>query len=300
MNFLRLFAVGIVIGMANIMPGVSGGTLAVVFGIYDKFVNSITLNVKKLWANKGFLIPVVSGMAIGILVFSKIIAWLFNNFPYQTNFFFTGIIIGSIPMLYGYATRGTDKNAKPSFSLSTILCFILGLAGMIAFSILTKDSEAIKESISKSALPALTFPLILKLFIAGVVGAVVMIIPGISGSFFMLIMGVYVIIISAISIMISSLNEMSVFMKAVVTLLPNGAGLVVGILLGARLVSMLLARFPKQTYGVILGLIIGSAINIFPGFGESGFIFIASCILCAALGFVTAYFGSKNSEEEKN
>ena len=73
MDLIILFIKGIAIGMVNIIPGVSGGTLAVILGIYDKFVNAITFNVKKLWQNKRFVIPLILGLLLGVLIFSKLI-----------------------------------------------------------------------------------------------------------------------------------------------------------------------------------------------------------------------------------
>ena len=93
MKMIQLLLIGIAIGMANVIPGVSGSTMAVVFNIYDRFVNAITLNVKKLWENRRFVIPVVGGMALGVLIFSKLITVLYEHFPVQTNYFFTGLIM---------------------------------------------------------------------------------------------------------------------------------------------------------------------------------------------------------------
>ena len=101
MSIIKLFLIGIIIGIANVIPGVSGGTLIVVFNIYDKFMESITLNVKKLWANKAFLTPLLLGMVFGILVFSKLISYLYDNFPLQTFYVFTGLILGCIPLSAG-------------------------------------------------------------------------------------------------------------------------------------------------------------------------------------------------------
>ena len=77
MNMVQLLFIGIAIGMANVIPGVSGSTMAVVFNIYDRFVNAITLNIKKLIENRRFVIPVVGGMALGVLLFSKLITILY-------------------------------------------------------------------------------------------------------------------------------------------------------------------------------------------------------------------------------
>ncbi len=89
---IRLILIGIIIGMANVIPGVSGGTIAVVFNVYDQFLNAITFNLKKIWKNKRFVIPILSGMALGVLIFSKLISLLYSNFPFQTNCFFTVLL----------------------------------------------------------------------------------------------------------------------------------------------------------------------------------------------------------------
>ena len=85
MNILRTLFIGIAIGMANVIPGVSGGTLAVVFNIYDKFINAITFNVKKIIQNWRFVVPLIGGMALGVLIFSKLISILYTKFPVQTS-----------------------------------------------------------------------------------------------------------------------------------------------------------------------------------------------------------------------
>ncbi len=302
MELIRLFCIGIAVGIANVMPGVSGGTIAVVFGIYDRFVKVITLNLKKLWNNKGFIIPLVAGMACGILIFSKVITYLFEHFPKQTNFFFLGIIIGSIPMLYSYAVgrkillRNINANLKNYLpKLSVAVCFAAGLILMLVFIKIEGSTE--RTRIAGSSLPVLTSTLWLKLFAAGIIGAIVMIIPGISGSFFMLIMGIYEIVITSISVMIASLNDFNMFLKAAFILLPNGAGILIGLLGGAKIVSLLLEKAKAQTYGVILGLITGSAINIYPGFYGCSISGILTCLLCICTGFFTAYLSSKKTDQ---
>ncbi len=312
MNIIKLFLSGSIIGMANVMPGVSGGTLAVVLGIYDKFVNAITFNVKKLWSNRAFIFPLVLGMLAGIAFFSKVIALLFDLFPHQTNFFFLGIILGSVPMLYCYClgrqwgkTEEQCKEipdesgkGKPEQKVckwiprwSVIICIIIGAAALLAFASL--DAATDRTVKISSELPPLTFGLCLKIFIAGLVGAVVMIIPGISGSFFMLIMGVYQIVIGAIAIMVSSLGDLPRLWNAVLHLLPNGIGVLLGLVGGAKLVAWILKRAPEQTYGVIFGLIIGSAINLYPGFAGLSVPAVLVSILCIAGGFATAFWFSK-------
>jgi Predicted membrane protein len=308
MNILRTLAIGIIIGMANVIPGVSGSTIAVVFGIYDKFINAITLNIKKLRLNKKFVLPIIAGMASGVLIFSKIITVLYEKFPVQTNFFFTGLIIGSIPMLTVLATK-TKKGMKIEKSkiASIIICALIGIAVMILFSLL-ESSFGTAQNMA-GPLPVFSVKLALKIFVAGVFGAVAMIVPGISGSLLMLIMGVYPIVIKSIP----ALFLPESFFTALILLLPNGFGVLTGLLIGAKLIKNLLEKAPNHAYAVILGLLCGSALNICPltknifqgGFLKSlsefnGALPILSSAAALVLGGAMSFLSSKFSPPEEH
>lgn len=295
MNMVQLLFIGIAIGMANVIPGVSGSTMAVVFNIYDRFVNAITLNIKKLIENRRFVIPVVGGMALGVLLFSKLITVLYENFPVQTDYFFTGLIIGSIPMLFSFMTKKQDgQKFTAKKTISVVICALAGFAVLIGFGLLGSDVDTAKE-ISKS-LPQWTFPLALHIFAAGFVGAIAMIIPGISGSLLMLIMGVYPIVMKSIP----ALFVPSQTLRAFFLLLPNGIGVLAGLLCGAWIVKTFLRIAPNQTYAVIFGLIAGSAIQLFPGIkGISGVLSGIACMLCVLTGIFLAYFSSKVTAKEE-
>ena len=292
---VQLLFIGIAIGMANVIPGVSGSTMAVVFNIYDRFVNAITLNIKKLIENRRFVIPVVGGMALVVLLFSKLITVLYENFPVQTDYFFTGLIIGSIPMLFSFMTKKQDgQKFTAKKTISVVICALAGFAVLIGFGLLGSDVDTAKE-ISKS-LPQWTFPLALHIFAAGFVGAIAMIIPGISGSLLMLIMGVYPIVMKSIP----ALFVPSQTLQAFFLLLPNGIGVLAGLLCGAWIVKTFLRIAPNQTYAVIFGLIAGSAIQLFPGIkGISGVLSGIACLLCVLTGIFLAYFSSKVTAKEE-
>ena len=288
MDLIILFIKGIAIGMVNIIPGVSGGTLAVILGIYDKFVNAITFNVKKLWQNKRFVIPLILGLLLGVLIFSKLIDILYTKFPFQTNFFFTGLILGSLPMLYKLMVKKYAEEEKLSVKeiISIIICALTGLALIIVFTIMEGkfDSSALEMS-----MPPVTLALEIRIFIAGILGAVAMIIPGISGSLIMLMMGVYTIVVTCIPALFSP----ETFLHALILLLPNGVGVLIGLLAGAKLISFLLKKFPNATYAVIFGLIVGSLYVVFPGFaGFKGTLSIFVSIICLLAGFFLAFFSS--------
>ena len=300
-SIIRFILIGIVIGMANVIPGVSGGTLAVVFNVYDQFIEAITFNVKKIWGNKKFVFPILGGMALGVLIFSKLISLLYTNFPFQTNCFFTGLIIGSIPLLYSLMMNGGQKKNEDTVAkkksagriIALVICAILGFALLLIFNYLEKVFD--KSAVENMILPDWTVKLAIRIFIAGFIGAIAMIVPGISGSLLMLMMGVYTIVITAIP----ALFVPDTAFHALILLLPNGAGVLIGLVSGAKAISWLLKKFPHQVYAVIFGLICGSIIVVFPGFAGfasvPGFISAVLCIIGGtALAFLSSKFEPKN------
>ena len=157
METIKLFAIGIILGVANVIPGVSGGTMAVVFGIYNRLIDLISLNVKKIFSQWKFILPLGAGLVTGVLLFSKIITFLFNKFPIQTNWFFIGIILGSIPMIFTHwlnakkqtplpnQTEQTEQTEQATKSkkipISSIICCAISLAIMILMVILILKSD---------------------------------------------------------------------------------------------------------------------------------------------------------------
>ena len=279
MDFIRLIVIGVILGVANVIPGVSGGTLAVVFNIYDRLISVITLNVKKILSEWKFILPLVVGMGLGIILFSKAITFLFENYPVQTNWFFIGIILGSIPMIVKrlMAAGKTSSSDARKIPVSAIVCGVLALAVM---AIMTYANVAESGAPIQTELTPL---LAVKLFIGLACATIAMIIPGISGSFLMLVVGIYSTVIAAIS----DFN--------IPLLIPAVIGGVIGLLGGAKLVRFLMAKVPAQTYGAIMGLVLGSILVIFPGFG--GFATVATSLLAAAVGFVVSFFAGREKIE---
>lgn len=278
MDFIRLIGIGIILGVANVIPGVSGGTMAVVFNIYDRLIGVITLNVRKIISEWRFILPLVLGMGLGIILFSKAITFLFQNYPVQTNWFFIGIILGSIPMLLKRLLAASKKGSgRRTVPLSAIVCGVVALAVMAVMTYL---------EVSESGAPIqteLSPALVVRLMVGLAFATIAMIIPGISGSFLMLVVGIYSTVIAAIS----DLN--------IPLLVPAVIGGVIGLLGGAKLVRLLMAKVPAQTYGAIMGLVLGSILVIFPGFG--GFSTVATSLLAAAVGFVVSFFAGRERIE---
>lgn len=293
MEILRLILIGIVIGMANVIPGVSGGTLAVVFNIYDKFINAITLNVKRIIANRKFVFPLLIGMAVGVLLFSKLITVLYGRFPVQTNFFFTGLILGSMPLIFKFMIK-TETEEKLSVA-KKIIIFVCVLAGLVAILFFSSLESNVDKSQMISVLPPISVGLSAKIFFAGLIGAIAMIIPGISGSLLMLILGVYPIVMSSIP----ALFDSETMFHAFFLLLPNGIGVLLGLLIGAQIVKVLLRIAPNHTYAVIFGLLCGSAITLIPDFSViNGFLIGFTSFISLVSGMAMAYFSAKLAPEE--
>lgn len=250
MEMIKNVVKGIVIGLANIIPGVSGGTLAVSMGIYDKLIHSLTHLFKEFKKSILFLVPVFLGAGIAIGGLSFVIPVLFEKFPFQTNLFFIGLILGGIPAIW---KKVKGKKVNIGHMLSFILFFAL-VAGMAAFG----GAEG------KAADMSLNVWNVIKFFAVGVIASATMVIPGVSGSMVLLLLGYYNPIITTIKTFLTALAafDVPVLLQCCGILIPFGIGVVTGIFAIAKLIEILLEKFPNYVYWAILGLILASPIAI--------------------------------------
>lgn len=265
-QYLKFFLCGIVFGTANVIPGVSGGTMLVIFGIFDKLTESIS-GIKKIIKNLPFLLSFGIGAGAGILISAKVISSLFEMFGVQTNMFFIGLILGGIPLIYKIGTA--EKKAKPLCALP----FIIAMIVVIGLSVLDKldiFSLGVQDQVTG-------FDLVFSLKIIGcaALAAITMIIPGISGSFVMMLLGVYETIIGA-------LKDLNLWV-----IVPFAVGAVIGIIVGAKLISMLINKNRLMVYSALMGLVVGSVYAILPeGFGfnlDTGYGFV-----CLIIGIIAS------------
>ena len=261
LEYLKYFLCGIVFGTANVIPGVSGGTMLVIFGIFDRLTESIS-GIKKIINNIGFLLTFGVGAGAGILLSAKLIGQLFTGFPIQTNMFFIGLIVGGIPLIYKLGTA--EKKPKPL----CVVPFVIAMAVVIGLAVLEKMNVF---SFTAENVTGFDIVFSLKMVVCAMIAAVTMIIPGISGSFVMMLLGVYETIIGALS----NFNFY--------VIIPFAIGAVVGIIFGAKLISMLIKKNKLMVYSALMGLVIGSVYAILPeGFGFN---------LQTGYGFVCLFFG---------
>lgn len=255
MTFLLNCAKGIAIGAGAILPGISSGVLCVIFGIYEKLLDSILNFFKDIRKNTKFLLPIFIGVGIGVLCFSKILNYLLYEFPIQTKSIFIGLIISSIPSLL--KESNIKSNFKFHYIIYTLLAFIVGIGSVILESYVSYNSISNNFNI---------FYLVL----SGFVMSVGIVVPGISSTIILMLMGVYSAYLSSIS---------SLYFPI---LIPIGIGLVIGCILFMKLTKFLLNNFYTQTFYSIIGFTLGSTFVLLPnvGFDLNGLI----CILCIFLG----------------
>ncbi|MFD2760104.1 DUF368 domain-containing protein [Lentibacillus juripiscarius] len=258
---------GILMGTSDVIPGVSGGTIAVLLGIYDRLIASINGLLSKDWKKQlGFLIPLGTGIVIAIFSLSNLIQWLFDHYPKPLQFFFLGLILGILPYLFHQA------DAKNSFKTKHVLLLLIGTAivGSMAF-LSAGEGTAIEDK---------TLSTYILLLSSGFIASSAMILPGISGSLILMIIGVYQTIINGIS-------NLQLDVVAVV-----GIGIVLGIAVMSKIINFFLANYRAATFALVIGLVVGSIFVVFPGWPVESSLVLVS-IVTFAMGLGAAYLLGK-------
>ena len=242
-KYIVLFLKGIAMGVANVIPGVSGGTIALVAGIYEELINALKsidkkaiklllkLDFKSLaqHVNLYFLIAVFGGSIVSVFSVANLFKFLFANYPLHIWAYFFGLILISI-----YYIGKTIKN----WNQSSIISLVLGITVAILFTFISPASEN----------DNLFF-----VFFCGIVGITGMILPGLSGSFILILLGNYELLL---------VNSIADFKVAILTVFFIGS--VVGVLLFSHVLAWLLKKFKDQTLATLTGFIAGSLVLIWP------------------------------------
>ena len=235
---------GFVFGLANIIPGVSGGTIALTMGIYEDLISSISNILKSFKKSMSLLIPFGIGALLSIVLLSKIINFTLTKYPAPTILFFIGLILGGIPLL---TKNIKGKKVKPRY----ILLFLTTFSFILLLTYLGGAGHSVKLTSSLGSY--------ILLFIVGMIAAATMVIPGVSGSFVMMLLGYYQPIINTID----ELTSMKNVMTNILILIPLGLGIVVGIIGISKLIEFLFKKYKIETYYAILGFILASIITLF-------------------------------------
>ena len=280
MEFLKSICKGAVIGIANIIPGVSGGTMAVSMGIYDKLIHCITHLFKEFKKSVGFLVPIVIGAAIAIVASSFGLEYLFGNYPIPTNLLFIGLILGGLPAM---TKKVMDSKLKPGYVAAFLVFFIfvVVLAGI-------GEREGARADLSFNLLN------VLLLFLIGIIASATMVVPGVSGSMILLLLGYYNPIIENINEFVRALTsfDLNGILKGCGVLVPFGIGIVVGIFGIAKLIEIIFAKFPLYAFWAIIGLIVASPIAIvlmnLESFAGVTILAVVASVITFPLGFFIA------------
>ena len=308
MKFIQHIIIGIIIGIANIVPGVSAGTMFVILGIFKKLIDQVELclnevkimlkNITKFkekdgginaigimfknifMSQKTFLIPIAIGMVFEIYFIAKLFSILNPEQILYRNYIFLGLILGGIPTLFKELKKGTDiKNIKER-NINIYIFMAIGFAMMLGLYLLKVNGLGLRKVGYEELSIAMSIPL----FLVGAIAAASMVIPGISGSMVVLILGYY-------ELMTASISKLNM-----VFIIPFAIGILVGILAILKIIKYLLDNHYTKTYACIVGFVIGSLLMVFPGL-PIGIIGYVITVICIIIGIMLSYMVEKYSEK---
>lgn len=283
-NFNDIFG-GMFVGIANIIPGVSGGTMLVIFNLFDRLMYAISDIFKKKTDTRKesiiLLFKVLLGAGIGVILFSKLLGITLKYLEAETIFWFMGLILFSVPIVIKEEMKGEKFN---------IFAFLIGFLFIIGLQYLQMKNPTNNASEAMNMIHFIT------LIICGIIGGATMIFPGVSGSMVLLVFGKYEMIRSYI-------DKLTSFDKnTFISLCFFGIGVILGIILSAKLTNFLLKKYKGKTISIILGFIIASAL-ILPFSIENSFdittMKMCSIITSFVLGGIIIYYINRLQKNKK-
>ena len=262
MKTISNFIKGIFIGSGAILPGISSGVICMVLGLYEKLLNSILNFFKDIKGNIKFLFPIACGGIVGIILFSNILSYCFNIIPCQTKSLFIGLLLGSIYVL-AMSNLKDDISTKNHISkyISFLICFLIGIGLIYLENIINYSSNYTTNNFSTSFL-----------ILSGFFMSMGIVVPGVSSTVILMLLGVYSTYLSAVSMV-----NMSV-------LFPMMLGAGIGSIIFMKIIQYLLNNFHAQTIFGIIGFSLGSVLILYPGYTFSFESLVSIIIL--VLGFV--------------
>lgn len=281
---LKKLLQGMVVGIANIIPGVSGGTMMVAMGLYDKLIHAITHLKSEFRESLKLLVPIFLGAAIAIVALSRLFEFLLTNYPIPTNFAFCGLIAGSLPFIF-------KKVKGHAVSVGKGVCFVIFFAVVILMAVMGETS-------GNAADVSFGFINVVKLLVVGIIAAATMVIPGVSGSMMLMLLGYYDTILKTINRFMDVLIAFDIqdILVQCGILIPFGIGVILGIFLIAKLIEFIFSKAEIHAYYAIIGLILASPIAILLKTDWSDFsvLMLVTGIITFVLGwFVSSKLGGE-------
>ncbi len=250
---------GMAVGGTMLVPGVSGGSMAMILGIYDRLVSSVSSFMKHRRESLIFLGQFCLGGGLGMILFARPLLGLIERFPMPMMYFFLGAVAGGVPMIL----READVK---KFSWKIPVYILAGLLAVMAVGLIPEGTFQSEMSGGLSS--------VLLLLAAGAAAAVALVLPGISVSYLFLVMGIYDELMRAIG---------SLYLPFLV---PLGAGILLGVILTTKVLEEAMVRHPQPTYLIILGFVFGSMAEVFPGIPQGGELFVSLAALAAGFGAI--------------
>ncbi len=266
-NFIK----GIVVGATTTVPGVSGGTMAIILGIFDNIIHSISKYFKDIKNNTIFLGVVGIGGVIGLVLAAPLVSYCIDNFKYPSLFFFLGVVISGLPVLFKKANQG--NKTKYDFIFFIIGALIIG--GLLVLEYTYKGSIFDLTN-------TLSLIDVIILFLSGIIIAVALILPGISTSFLLITLGLYKPLIDAVKTINLSF------------LTPLVLGTIFGVIATTSILEKMMNEKPRQTYLLIIGFVAVSIIQVFPGIPQG--LDILYSLLSFIIGYIIIHFMRRKNE----
>ncbi len=258
MKSLNILIKGVFMGIADLVPGVSGGTVALIFGVYNELITSLSkLSLKSIiklkndglisfwnYVNGKFLFLLFSGILLGILFFAYIIDWLITYYSIYLWAFFSGLVLSSTYLIY-------KRIKNPDYNL--LVSFIFGITISLILGQLSGDNSYFDHGF-------------IYLFFSAFIAIIAMILPGVSGAYILILFGTYSEVISLIKnfILIIIKQDFSNIQPVFTELLIFGSGIISGLLVFSKLIKWLLSNYYNKTLTFMIGLMIGGIKEIWP------------------------------------
>ena len=277
LNYIKEILRGVFIGVANIIPGVSGGTIALSMGIYEKIITAVN-NIRKSFKDSiKTILPYVIGAVLGIVILSFVIEYSLENFELPTLMAFVGLILGGLPPII-------KRVENEKFKLTHLFSFILFAAIIVVPTLIANEFTVAKEL-------TFNFGSVILMLVFGIIAAGSMVIPGVSGSMILMMFGYYDTILNTITTFIKALTSFDI--GTVLTcsgiLIPFGIGVILGIVVTAKIIEKLLAKYPNATMWGIIALVVTSPFAILWGVNLNiNIVILLASLVTFVIGFMVA------------
>lgn len=286
MSWIKRILYGVLIGVASIAPGISGGTIAIALGFYESLINAVADLLKHFKKNFLYLFPYGVGALASMAALSVVINFFFIRFPLPTSTLFIGFILGTLPFIRGKFRKSLETSHGGVRRTSHLLT-------MAAFFVVVLIPLFFKGGIGQVNLSG-DFLSVVSLLGVGVIAAATLVIPGLSGTMILTAIGYYKPLLSIASAFVTALVSLNISAAAeqLIFIVPLGIGVVAGAFLLAKLVSFLFRTIPSYVYAAITGLIIATPIVMLADINREHISFLS--VLCAiaalAVGLILIHF----------